>query len=215
MPVMEIKLFIYYLLMMSFLIVFNGQYSPLTHPLSPRPGVRPVLSADRSGEVKEFREKSEKSADETSRPPLRKLSAYQQTEKTFQEQKRRIYARDIMSHPVKFVTASMLTAVARELMEKHLFRHLPVLDENNQLIGMLSDREFTSVTDQKTCRDLMSNKVIVALESASINEIAIILLQHKLNALPIINHKRELVGIITQSDILRYIIEATPFLGRV
>jgi CBS domain-containing protein len=215
MPVIDIKKFFSYDHIMSFLIVFNGQFSPLTHPTSPRGTVSTVNSAESSGEVKEFKEFNEKKPEDKQRSPPRKFTVYEESDRNFQEQKKRSYARDIMSAPVKFVSSTMPVAVAKEMMEKHQFRHLPVLDDNYHLQGMLSDRELGGLLENKTCHDVMSNKIIVALDTASINEIAIILLQEKINALPIINHKRELVGIITHSDILKYIIESTPFLSRI
>jgi CBS domain-containing protein len=59
----------------------------------------------------------------------------------------------------------------------------------------------------------MIPKVLVGLHNARIQEIAHIMLQEKINALPIINEKHQLVGIITQSDILKFVIESDDFLG--
>ena len=60
----------------------------------------------------------------------------------------------------------------------------------------------------------MIQKVIVCEEMTSINEISIILLREKINALPIINYKKEIAGIISLSDILKFVIETTNLLTK-
>jgi predicted transcriptional regulator len=79
---------------------------------------------------------------------------------------------------------------------------------------MASDREFINQNENKLCSEVMLKKVIVADEYASINQLAIIFLQEKLNAVPIINNKKEIVGIVTITDILKYVILNTEFLTR-
>jgi CBS domain-containing protein len=46
--------------------------------------------------------------------------------------------RDIMSSPVVFVTAAHSIDDCMAIMTKHRFRHLPVLDENEKVMGVVS-----------------------------------------------------------------------------
>ncbi len=75
---------------------------------------------------------------------------------------------------------------------------------------------------RKRFRDILSTPVnMIQADSAaemakdhvSLNEVAIIFLQVKINALPIVNSQNVLVGIVTQSDIIKYVMETTAFLA--
>ncbi len=199
---------------MSFLIASQGTFAPLiATPVSG--GITPVRPLSGLEHVHEFKEVLEESEHvEQHKSPLQKLDIYKVAEKKFEEQRKRLYAKDIMSSPVKLITQEAPAIEARAMLKKFGFRHLPVMSEKNVIVGMISDRELIGSLENKTCAQIMIDKVIVCDEHASINEIAIILLKEKINALPIINYKHELIGIISLSDILQFVIESTMFLGR-
>jgi CBS-domain-containing membrane protein len=201
---------------MSFLIVYNGQFSPLVHPVgtSAREVIAPVTPLDHSAEIDEFEEVMKDVGEEVpAKKPHPQLAIYQQATKKFEAERKRYYAKDIMSSPVQLISQTASASTAQTLLLKNNFRQLPVVDEKNVIVGMISDREFTGQVENKTCQDIMLQKIIVCQEQTSINEIAITLLKEKINVLPIINHQHELTGIITLSDILKYVVESTPFLG--
>jgi CBS-domain-containing membrane protein len=199
---------------MSFLVAFNGQFNPLIID-KVSTGISPVQSINRTTDSIEFNKILHKESDLPDAPsPQRKLDIYQKQEKSYQQQKKRDQACDIMTSPVKLLSERAPASEALALLQLNGFRHLPIVDEKNIIVGMISDREVAGNLTGKSCKDIMINKVIVAQEATSINEIAIILLREKINALPIINHHHQLTGIITLSDILGYVIKTTPFLGR-
>lgn len=200
---------------MSFLVVYNGQFSPFVYPTGTPNGIPRVTPLENLKEVHEFKEElSEFEPEVKLNHHHQKIDAYKQVSKKFEEQRKRHYAKDIMTFPVKVVSQNAKATEAQDILRKFGFRHLPVINEQDIIVGMLSDRELAAASTDKRCKELMLERIIVAEEQASINEIAIILLKEKLNALPIINHKREVTGIITLSDILKYVIESTSFLGR-
>jgi CBS-domain-containing membrane protein len=201
---------------MSFLVVYNGQFSPLVKSINPhRDSVRPIPSSQNTDEVHEFEEALEEAnQEEKLKRPNPKMDIYKKSSEKFEQERKRLYARDIMSFPVKVISQDIPALEARNMIEQHSFRHLPVINEFSVITGMISSFEVSGDLNEKKCSDIMLHEVIVCEEQTSIHEIAIILLKEKINALPIINHKKELVGIITLSDILKYVIESTPFLGR-
>lgn len=198
-------------------MVFNGQFSPLVHPTSSsvRGGIPPVSSLSKLNEVHEFKEVLEETTqDEGLKKSYQKLEVYKQAAKTFEEQRKRHHAKDIMTSPVIVISQNSSAIEAQTLLKKYGFRHLPVVDDKELIVGMISDRELAGSFENKSCKDIMARKLIVCEDHASVNEIAIILLKEKINALPIINHKRELTGIITLTNILQYVIASTAFLGK-
>ena len=51
----------------------------------------------------------------------------------------------VMTRNVVTIDKDADISQAQEKMSKHLFRHLPVVDENNHLIGIVTDRDIRSV----------------------------------------------------------------------
>lgn len=200
---------------MSFLISFNGQFSPYLHPVEADPRyakIRPVSDLD-PAHSREIDHQPTNDGNVTHHVPNKSVNAYAKQIKTFEKEKKRTYAKDIMSSPIHFVHTTTLMSEALTLMQKFGFKHLPVLDPKENLAGLLSDREFIGANLAARCEELMLPKVLVALQTTSIPEIAHILLQEKINALPIVNDHYQVIGIITQSDILKFVIGNEVFTG--
>ena len=168
---------------MSFLIASNGQFAPLiASPFSTKiASVRPLTSP---GEVHEFKEFLEDAThNDHPKKPNPKLEIYKIAEKKFEEQRRRLHAKDIMSFPVKLISQTASAFEAQTMLNKFGFRHLPVVNDNQTIIGMISDRELSGILGNKSCAEIMVTQVVVCDEHASINEIAIIFLKQKIRDL--------------------------------
>ena len=59
----------------------------------------------------------------------------------------------------------------------------------------------------KTARDIMTGNVIVVEDDMSINNLAGIFMEHKISCAPVMNKKKQLVGIVTKTDILSYYMD--------
>jgi acetoin utilization protein AcuB/CBS domain-containing protein len=121
----------------------------------------------------------------------------------------KIHVSDWMSaNPITISAKANLTE-AYKLMKGHRIRRLPVLDENSKLVGIVtigdireahsfdpSHPEFSHVRVEQ----VMTIDPITVAPSANIREAALLMLQHKVGGLPVVEDK-QLVGIITESDI--------------
>ena len=97
---------------------------------------------------------------------------------------------------------------AEKIMHEYKIGGLPVVDENNKLLGILTNRDMRFEKDSsKKAKELMTpfKKLIVAGPHISINEAKEILHENKIEKLPIINEKQELIGLITIKDIFSVI----------
>lgn len=102
-----------------------------------------------------------------------------------------------------------LDAAYATLMSARI-RHLPVVNENDELIGIISDRDFYRAmlaepaifepTDR--VEDYMSWPVATIEESKSVADAARILIDRKISAL-VVTRERSAVGILTTEDLLR------------
>jgi IMP dehydrogenase len=97
---------------------------------------------------------------------------------------------------------------AEKIMHEYKIGGLPVVDENNKLLGILTNRDMRFEKDStKKAKELMTplKKLIVAGPYISITEAKEILHENKIEKLPIINEKQELIGLITIKDIFSVI----------
>jgi CBS domain-containing protein len=92
-------------------------------------------------------------------------------------------------------------------------RHIPVVDERNHLVGILSDRDILREFHRRgakklSVREIMTKRVHTVREAAPAREAARIMLQHKISAVPVIGEHQQLVGVITETDLLRVAYES-------
>lgn len=130
------------------------------------------------------------------------------------QRKSAIFARDIMSSPVRTISKSTTVLEAIQSLDKFNNKHL-LISEENRIIGIISDRDLLSYSGSQESmstkiESIMSNEVIMAKEEAEIKMLANIMLTERISAIPIISDKNELRGIVTQSDLLRCIMNNMP-----
>ena len=103
-------------------------------------------------------------------------------------------------------------------MRENEVRHMPVLNDEHRLVGIISDRDLRrpdwvdeapdiahlyNLQDDLVVKDLMSTKVIVTHTYESIRKATRVLLEHRYGALPVLNKEDELVGILSAVDLLQ------------
>lgn len=92
---------------------------------------------------------------------------------------------------------------ADELMGKYRISGVPIVDDNNVLIGIITNRDLRFETDfTKKIEDAMtSENLITAPEGTGLKEAQEILSRHKVEKLPIVDKDYHLMGLITIKDI--------------
>ncbi len=101
-----------------------------------------------------------------------------------------------------------LIAVKNLLFEKHL-HHIPVV-EGTKLVGIVTSYDlfklgipFEEYKDRKVA-DVMTKRVATLSPSNKIGAAAEVFLENLFHGLPIVDEDRNLVGIITTHDVLKY-----------
>lgn len=134
-----------------------------------------------------------------------------------------------MHRPVLTVSPKASMYMARELMDQNHIRALPVVNEN-RLVGLLTDRhlkraEASDATSLDTFElayllkklevaKIMTTDPITIDLNGTLSEAAGIFLENKLDALPVMEGGRKLVGILTLSDLQRAFLTLTAFKRR-
>jgi len=92
---------------------------------------------------------------------------------------------------------------ARGLMKKHKIGGIPIIENDNKLIGIVTNRDlrFEHYVDKKLSSIMTSENLITAREGTTLEEAEKLLQQHKVEKLPIVDANMKLVGLITFKDI--------------
>lgn len=113
---------------------------------------------------------------------------------------------------------------ALRLMRENRIRRLPVVSGSN-LVGIVSDRdlkgalpsqatsldvwELHNLLDRLKISDIMTKSVITTTPDATIERVALTMMQKKIEGLPVLDPNGNLVGIVTEGDVFRALTEVT------
>jgi acetoin utilization protein AcuB len=106
---------------------------------------------------------------------------------------------------------------AIEVMKVNSIRHLPVTGEANMLVGFVTLADLRtglipSMVAGLTLSDLMIKNPIIVDPDSEIEIAAQLIYKHKISGIPVVK-KGKLVGIITESDMLRAFIDMMGILN--
>lgn len=92
---------------------------------------------------------------------------------------------------------------AEELMGKYRISGVPIVDENQKLVGILTNRDLRFVHDYSIkIKEVMTHDhLVTAPVGTTLQEAEILLQQHKIEKLPIVDEENTLKGLITIKDI--------------
>ncbi len=135
-----------------------------------------------------------------------------------------------MTKEVNHISPDMDATAAIALLQKMQISGLPVVDENNKLIGMFTEHEILSnilpsyiqnvgafvyenspkvIKDKVNAfsglkvRDIMRKDLISVNEDTSIYEVARLMLTKKARRIPVVNKDNQIVGIIARVDLVK------------
>lgn len=129
----------------------------------------------------------------------------------------------IMSKNLKTIKAGSTLQEAYTIMQESRIRHLPVLNEEGEISGILPYKDL--LADRSVLlmpvEYFMSYPVEEISEDSSLKSAALKMLEKKMSSLLITNAEQEVVGIVTTDDLLWHLAshlqtetdEATPLLG--
>ncbi|MBL0214119.1 MAG: CBS domain-containing protein [Myxococcales bacterium] len=135
-----------------------------------------------------------------------------------------VLVKHIMSSPVIGLFAEQTLPLAEDIMNLKHLRHIPVLDDDRRLVGLVSHRDLlkakistlTGLTpSQQRARQedvrisaLMTRDVWTVQPETLASVAGRTLLDHKFGCLPVVSEDGVVVGIITERDFLKFAIKA-------
>lgn len=132
-----------------------------------------------------------------------------------------------MTSPVITVSPETKLTEARRILDDHKIRALPVI-KDDELVGIVTRRGLLRLDlsqldlhawqnmvtlDEAIVNEIMSTKPLTVVPASRVPKAARVMLENKITALPVLENKK-LVGILTNSDLMRVIVEEFPTLKR-
>ncbi len=117
--------------------------------------------------------------------------------------------RAVMTSDVITLTPENTLGDARKIMLAKHIHHLPVLD-GKKLVGLVSSWDIfklgQSVAEYENTpvTQLMVTHIAALEPDQHLGAVAEVLKEHLFHAVPIVNDDKELVGIVTSTDLIRY-----------
>ena len=126
-----------------------------------------------------------------------------------------------MSKPAIAINAEAMLVDAISLLQKHEIHTIPVM-EGIRLVGIVTDQDLKneSAPDStesrshngvdhrvhKAVSEIMTINPVTISDNQTIEDTAELLFVHKISGLPVINQTKQVVGMITKSDLLWFIL---------
>jgi acetoin utilization protein AcuB len=122
------------------------------------------------------------------------------------------------------VTPETSIMKASQIMKENNVRRMPVVDDKGKVVGIITDRDLKEASPSKATtldvhelyyllselkvKDIMSRRVITIKPSDTVEKAAVIMLEHKVTGLPVIDGDN-LVGVLSQGDVFRVLTSIT------
>ena len=94
---------------------------------------------------------------------------------------------------------------ALDIMSEYHIGGIPVVDEENKLVGIVTNRDLRFQTDPTRLIDevMTSENLVVTHQQVDLDSASEILLEHKIEKLPVVDDQNHLMGLITYKDITK------------
>jgi CBS domain-containing protein len=118
--------------------------------------------------------------------------------------------RDVMTSNPCTIDAESTVAYAAKMMQEEDVGLTPIVEGDNKLIGMLTDRDLATRVaaqgrdpDQVKVRDVASKQLVTIDPQQDLDEGLRMMAKHQVRRLPVIEEDGRLVGVVAQADIAR------------
>jgi CBS domain-containing protein len=129
-----------------------------------------------------------------------------------------VKVKDLMQAEVVTLRVTDTLEAADTFMRAGLIRHLPVIDADNYLVGLIAQADVVKASASSVrlhapgkdelgmilARDVMVTDIMTTAPDTEIVEAVDLLVRGRLSCLPVVENSR-LVGILTETDCLRYL----------
>ena len=132
--------------------------------------------------------------------------------------------KDWMTKDVLTVDENTSLMRATRMMKENSIRRLPVVS-HGKLIGIVTDRDVKDASPSKTTsldihelyyllsemkvKDVMTSKPVTLTGDDTLEKAAVVMLEDKISGMPIVDKLDHLIGLLSETDVLRGFIHST------
>ena len=121
--------------------------------------------------------------------------------------------KDLMTKDVFTLREDGKIFSASEAMTFRNIRHIPIVDKENKLVGIVTSRDLLNSLARELMplqvKDIMTRATITVTPDVTVHMATEIMLGNKFGCLPVIDKSNKLVGIITETDLLKELFKLT------
>ncbi len=130
---------------------------------------------------------------------------------------------DVMTRDIFPLKSNQTLNVVRLLMRTVHVRHVPILDDEEKFVGLLSHRDLLAYSISKLAdinsleqseldrhiliKDVMRTEIATTTAATDLKKAISSMLDNKFGCLPVIGNEGNLIGIITNEDVIRLAIK--------
>ena len=101
---------------------------------------------------------------------------------------------------------------AFEIMREKNLHHIPVVNENDRIVGILARRDLKIAAmhfgeANVEVSEVMRSPVVTIAPGEPLAEAARQMVEHRFGGLPVLDDDEQIVGILTETDLLRALID--------
>ena len=122
-----------------------------------------------------------------------------------------LFVSDLMTPVVMALYPTDTLDAARIEMRFGHVRHLPVIDEEARVVGLVSERDLMTTwwrdgsAAPVPVGPVMTTQLQMVTGETPIQEAIALLIEHRISCLPVVDREGKLVGILTESDFVRHV----------
>jgi CBS domain-containing membrane protein len=128
---------------------------------------------------------------------------------------------DLMTRELVTLRSDETLSIADRIMSLGRIRHMPVVDDDGRVVGMISQRDLfrgalaralgfdgdarQQALDHITVAEVMRTELHVARADTPIGEAADTMIKYKIGCLPVVDATGKLTGLITEADFVAHV----------
>lgn len=132
-----------------------------------------------------------------------------------------MFIREWMTRDIQTVTPDTPMMTAARLMKSHRVRRLPVVDDQDRLVGIVTDRDIKEASPSKATtldtrelyyllseikvHEVMSRDPVALRPDDTLGQAIVIMGELRYSGLPVVDDDNKVVGVISYSDVFRVI----------
>ncbi|ELZ30066.1 signal-transduction protein containing camp-binding and cbs domains [Halogeometricum pallidum JCM 14848] len=125
-----------------------------------------------------------------------------------------IFVARLMSTSAYTVSPDTLVEDAAQVMMEKGIGSVMVVDDDNQLVGILTNTDFVKIVAERQPKDrtpvseYMTDDVVTTTAQVSIRDVADTIMRHGFHHVPVVDEEEGVIGMITTTDLAAYLSTA-------